>query len=255
MTCSLSSDELTAIIGQSSEAFLVTDAAGLIIYANEATSKLTGYPVDELIGRKPSLFQSGKTPHQVYEQMWKTIIQGRTWSGRLTNRRKAELPIRILGGDPTSREMEYCAFVTITPILGPTGEIRFYVGTQRDISEKAQLECRLEYEREEATARADISTIMQSKDPIHARLIRALERVVQLEGIHVQNKCGIFLIDDDSQNLNLFVTHGEFTSEFLEKEQTISLGTCLCGRVAVSGEIMVSDDFSAIPGTRTRSPG
>ncbi len=237
-----SHDELAAIVHQNSEAVVVTDTEGVIIYANKAVSALTGYPVDELIGKTPALFQSPKTPKETYAEMWRTIREGRVWRGRLINRRKVSLPVRIAGGNPEEQPDEYWAFVTITPIFGPDGKIRFYASSQQDISQRVRLEQRLETEREEANARADIWAILHKKEPIKNRLEQALEHLVRLKDIDVENKCGIFLKNNETDRLDLFVIHGDFTEEFLEREQSIPLGQCLCGRTAVSGEVIVSDD-------------
>jgi GAF domain-containing protein len=42
--------------------------------------------------------------------------------------------------------------------------------------------------------------------------------------------------------LELLVTRGEFDAAFLEAERRVPLGSCLCGRAAVDGEILRSDD-------------
>ena len=45
----------------------------------------------------------------------------------------------------------------------------------------------------------------------------------------------------------MFVLQGSFSDEFIEKEQHIACGSCLCGRAAVSGELLVSDDCFCDP--------
>ncbi len=242
MEYTLSSEDLAAITHQNSEAVVVTDTDGVIVYANKAMAALTGYEIDELIGRTPSVFQSGKTPREVYDEMWRTIRSGRTWRGRIINKRKATLPVRIAGGKPGHEAGEYWAMLTITPVLGPDGTTRFFAASQRDITEKVALEERLAFEREEANARADIWAILHEQVPIESKLSRALERIVRLKDIDVEDKCGIFIKNEHSDKLDLFVVHGNFTEEFLTREKTIPLGNCLCGRAAVSGEVIVSDD-------------
>ncbi|HHN78421.1 MAG TPA: PAS domain-containing protein, partial [Phycisphaerales bacterium] len=242
MEHALSSEDLATIIHQNSEAVVVTDTDGVIIYANEAMATLSGYEIDELIGRTPSVFQSGKTPREVYDEMWRTIKAGRTWRGRLLNKRKPSLPLRIAGGKPGQGSDEYWSLLTITPVLGPDGTPRFFAASHSDITQKVALEERLAFEREEAKTRADIWEVLHGQEPIESRLARALERLVRLKDIEIENKCGIFIKNERTGMLDLFVVHGNFTEEFLTREKSIPLGNCLCGRAAVSGEVIVSDD-------------
>ncbi|HHN78528.1 MAG TPA: PAS domain-containing protein, partial [Phycisphaerales bacterium] len=160
MEHALSSEDLAAVIHQNSEAVVVTDTNGVIVYANEAMAMLSGYEIDELIGRTPSVFRSGKTPDEVYAEMWRTIKAGRTWRGRLINKRKPSLPLRIAGGKPGQEAEEYWALLTITPVLGSDGTTRFFAAAHHDITQKVALEERLAFEREEAKTRADIWEVL-----------------------------------------------------------------------------------------------
>ena len=66
----------------------ITDPKGRIIYVNPAFEKACGYPKEELIGRNPSVFGSGKHPKKFWDKMWKTITSGNVWVGEIENRRR-----------------------------------------------------------------------------------------------------------------------------------------------------------------------
>jgi two-component system NtrC family sensor kinase len=57
---------------------------------------------------------------------------------------------------------------------------------------------------------------------------------------------GIFLIEPDGQKLRLAVQQG-LSAEFVEQEQTIQMGECLCGMVARSGELMFAEKGCSDP--------
>ena len=61
------------------------------------------------------------------------------------------------------------------------------------------------------------------------------------DDLKVERKAGIFLADPEKKVLNLYCTLGKFTDEFLEKEQVVPYGDCLCGRVAESGQLLMSE--------------
>ena len=64
----------------------VTDAAGVIRYANDAFTALSGYSREELIGKTHALIKSGEHPPEFYAQLWQTIRRGEVWHGTFCNR-------------------------------------------------------------------------------------------------------------------------------------------------------------------------
>ena len=74
-------ETLSSAIAQSPNAVIITDLNGDIEYANEAFVRSSGYQLGEVVGKNPRLLQSGKTPEQVYADMWARLEQGKTWPG------------------------------------------------------------------------------------------------------------------------------------------------------------------------------
>lgn len=81
-------ERLSRIIQESPISVMVTDPAGIIEYANPHVARVTGFSVDELLGKKPNVLKSNQVPQSVFEQLWATISQGRTWRGEILNKRK-----------------------------------------------------------------------------------------------------------------------------------------------------------------------
>ena len=117
---------LANVVQHTGDYVIITDRDARIIYVNPAFERGVGYSKDEVIGKTPAVLKSGKTPREVYEDMWNTILEGRTWRGELYNRKK--------DGDL------YVASITISPVLGEGGEIEGFVGIQRDITYQKELE-------------------------------------------------------------------------------------------------------------------
>ncbi|MDQ6966602.1 MAG: PAS domain S-box protein [Mariprofundaceae bacterium] len=80
--------KLSACVEQSGEAILITDRAGTIEYVNPSFTKLTGYTSEEVMGKNPSILKSGNQDSAFYGRMWKTITAGKTWQGKVIDRRK-----------------------------------------------------------------------------------------------------------------------------------------------------------------------
>lgn len=87
-----------------------------------------------------------------------------------------------------------------------------------------------------------ISKILHESEELEDVLHKALKALIGLAELEVEKKAGLFLVDEKEKVLRLFCTVGNFTDEFLEKEKVIPFGNCLCGRVAVSGEMITSND-------------
>lgn len=105
-----------------SEHVIMTDPEGVVIYANKAASNITGYSIEEMIGKKPSLW-GGQMPKEYYQEFWKTIKEEKMpFEGEISNRRKkGEL---------------YEAEIRVSPIMNETGEIVFFVGIEKDLSKE-----------------------------------------------------------------------------------------------------------------------
>ncbi len=104
----------------------ITDTDGRIIYVNPAFEKASGFSRDELLGRNPSIFSSGKHPPAFWKKVWEVIGAGKVWNGEIENRRR--------NGEP------FHTHLLISPILEPDGEVVGYLGIHRDITEQKHLE-------------------------------------------------------------------------------------------------------------------
>ena len=65
-----------------------TDLGGVITYANETFAKISGYEVDELIGKPHNIVRHPDMPKSVFADIWETLGRGESWQGYVKNRRK-----------------------------------------------------------------------------------------------------------------------------------------------------------------------
>ncbi len=77
------------VFAHTREGITITDARGRILDVNPAFTRLTGYGPDEVIGRNPSILQSGRHGREFYERMWASLLADGHWSGEIWNRRKS----------------------------------------------------------------------------------------------------------------------------------------------------------------------
>jgi len=65
-----------------------TDLKGVITYANRAFSEVSGYSVEELVGKPHNILRHPDMPKAAFEKMWSTIQSGQAWNGLVKNLRK-----------------------------------------------------------------------------------------------------------------------------------------------------------------------
>jgi diguanylate cyclase (GGDEF)-like protein/PAS domain S-box-containing protein len=121
---------LSAALEASANAIVITDLEAVIQWANSAFSTLTGYSVEEAIGKKPEdLVKSGLQSQGFYQAMWETIKSGQVWRGEMINKRK----------DGTL----YTEALTITPVRDERGELAHFIAVKEDISARKRAEEKL----------------------------------------------------------------------------------------------------------------
>jgi diguanylate cyclase (GGDEF)-like protein/PAS domain S-box-containing protein len=84
-----SQQRLAALVYEkSSDAMTITDVDAVIISANTAFEKLTGYINEELVGKSIKILQSGMQDKEYYSSMWDNINHYGSWQGKVTDRKK-----------------------------------------------------------------------------------------------------------------------------------------------------------------------
>ncbi|HBG46647.1 MAG TPA: hypothetical protein DDW94_06600 [Deltaproteobacteria bacterium] len=123
--------KLSAIIEHSVNLVFITDKKGSIQYVNPTFEQVTGFTREDALGQTPRILSSGEVTNAQYQELWNTILSGKTWRSTFKNRKKN-------GG-------YYWATTVITPIKNDRGEITNFLSVQEDVTEKMQKEERLNY--------------------------------------------------------------------------------------------------------------
>ena len=92
-------DRLATAIEQAGEAIAITDPEGTLQYVNPAFERTTGYSREEAVGRNPRFLNSGEQDKAFFSGLWRTISGGKTWEGRLVNKRKDGTLLHRAGHD------------------------------------------------------------------------------------------------------------------------------------------------------------
>ncbi len=117
-----SEDEIriAATAFESQEGMIITDAGQRILRVNAAFTRISGYNLEDVSGRTPALFKSGRHDQAFYQAMWESIAAKGSWQGEIWNRRK--------NGEV------FPEWLTITAVKNSSGRITHYVGALTDIT-------------------------------------------------------------------------------------------------------------------------
>ena len=128
--------KLSTAVDQSPAATVITDLKGDIIYVNPRFTDVTGYSLTEAIGKNPRILKSGRTPPEVYQDLWQTIAAGQEWKGEFLNRKRN-------GG-------LFWEKASITAIRDEQGAVSAYLAVKEDITEQKFAQQALLRAKEEA---------------------------------------------------------------------------------------------------------
>lgn len=117
---------LSSAVEQSPASVLLMDIDGRIEFVNQKFVDVTGYTVDEVLGRDVSLVHSHRPSTKPYEDMWDSLHANQAWRGELLGRRKDG--------------SEFWESVSVKPMLNGKGEVTHYLAVREDISERKSME-------------------------------------------------------------------------------------------------------------------
>jgi PAS domain S-box-containing protein len=113
---------LSRAIEQNPASIVLTDIKGKITYVNPKFTELTGYSMEEVLGKNPRILKSGSKTPDFYKVLWNTILTGGEWHGEFENVKK-------------NGEI-YFESAHISPIAEDNGEITHFLAVKEDITDK-----------------------------------------------------------------------------------------------------------------------
>ncbi len=116
--------QVAATTFESQEGIFITNAEAIILRANHAFCRISGYASAELEGHTPAMLKSGRHDAAFYAAMVQSITQTGAWHGEVWNRHKD-------GHD-------YLVLLTITSVKGKDAQITHYVANLIDITRRKQ---------------------------------------------------------------------------------------------------------------------
>jgi len=140
----------------SNEGIIITDSKGKIVSINKAFSKITGYRRDEVIGKSPSILNSGIHDKNFYENMWESLKNNSSWQSEIWNKRK-------------NGEI-YPEWLSIAKAVNPKYNEEFYIAIFTDITSLKEADRKLHF-----YANHDVLTKLANRVQFESHLKSTLE--------------------------------------------------------------------------------
>lgn len=112
-------------VQNASDHIVITDPDGIILFANRAVEKITGYSSDNILGEKAGTSENwgGLMKKSFYKKLWKTVKkEKKVFQGEIQNKRKDG--------------SKYYAYASIAPVVNDFGDVEFFVAIERDITQE-----------------------------------------------------------------------------------------------------------------------
>jgi PAS domain S-box-containing protein len=103
-----------------------TDKDGKITYVNNAFCQISGYRLNELIGKDHDIIRDPEASESVIKELWDTLKERKTWQGELQNRKKDGETFYVQS--------------TIMPIVDSDGDTVEYIGVSHDVTDIYKLQ-------------------------------------------------------------------------------------------------------------------
>lgn len=122
---------LLAGFRRSNDVMFYSNPEGIILDINDAFTAHYGYTREEVIGKTPAILRSSRSTNELYQRMWKSILDPKKgyWRGELVNRAKDGREIPLI--------------LTITAVRKEDGSILGYISNGVDLTEIKSLEERV----------------------------------------------------------------------------------------------------------------
>lgn len=121
---------LALVAARTDNSVILTDARGLTVWVNAGFTRMTGYTLEEMLGRKPgAVLQGPATDPTTVRWMHQCVTQGQGFSTHLLNYSKTH--------------QTYWISLEVQPIHDASGQVTHFMALQRDITAERAAQKRL----------------------------------------------------------------------------------------------------------------
>ena len=132
---------LSDAVSRTHNGVIITDKTNRAVLANAAFTRITGYPISELLGKTPGeVLQGPETSQEMRKYMRNKIKMREAFEAEILNY--------------TKQGRTYWIALQATPIFDDDGEFKYFIAIEADITESRETRIKLEHEMKRANEMA-----------------------------------------------------------------------------------------------------
>lgn len=210
----------SGFVAQIPDNVIITGPDGKITYVNPAFERATGYMLGEVVGKTPNILRSGKHESSFYREIWLTLKGGRTWRGRIINKKKDGAL--------------YTEDAVIFPVMDEEGNLAEFVGIWKDITDKLLAEEKtLKYLQTIEITNSLLKLSLENRT-LPEIMQAALDLILSAGWLSIERRGAVFLTDKKT-NLLKMAAHTGLSEAIIKSCAEVPAGRCLCGKALLSG--------------------
>lgn len=182
---------------------IITDSNQKILQVNKSFSKITGYTLDEVIGKKPALFKSGLHNKEFYDKMFDSLRKNNFWMGEIKNIKKDGSLIN--------------EHLIIQSVLNEKNEVIYYVASFLDTTKQKEIENQLEINQQILLQQAKLAAMGEMLENIAHQWKQPLSIITTLtSGILLNKELNILTDEFLKDGLNNITNSVKYMSKTID---------------------------------------
>lgn len=182
---------------------IITNKEKKILQVNSAFTKLTGFTLEDVKGKTPSILKSGLQNKEFYENMYDSLNKYNFWMGEITNLRKDGTIIN--------------EHLLIQSILNENNEVMYYIASFLDNTKQKEMEQQLQINQQLLLQQSKLAAMGEMLENIAHQWKQPLSTITTLtSGILLNKEYNI--LDDNflKEGLNNITNSAKYMSKTID---------------------------------------
>lgn len=195
--------KLASVAFETQSGMIITNKEKKILQVNSAFTKLTGFTLEDVKGKTPSILKSGLQNKEFYENMYDSLNKYNFWMGEITNLRKDGTIIN--------------EHLLIQSILNENNEVMYYIASFLDNTKQKEIEQQLQINQQLLLQQSKLAAMGEMLENIAHQWKQPLSTITTLtSGILLNKEYNI--LDDNflKEGLNNITNSAKYMSKTID---------------------------------------
>ncbi|NCB10994.1 MAG: PAS domain S-box protein [Erysipelotrichia bacterium] len=195
--------KLASVAFETQSGMIITNKEKKILQVNSAFTKLTGFTLEDVKGKTPSILKSGLQNKEFYESMYDSLNKYNFWMGEITNLRKDGSIIN--------------EHLLIQSILNENNEVMYYIASFLDNTKQKEMEQQLQINQQLLLQQSKLAAMGEMLENIAHQWKQPLSTITTLtSGILLNKEYNI--LDDNflKEGLNNITNSAKYMSKTID---------------------------------------